>query len=106
MLDILDGVNTPEDTNETTELLSSSTVSATSIVHTKLGSPKPDTTLKEFMQLSTGPGNPLPRTFQGRLETFLNNFYEVNQLPRATYLKLRGEDKVMRFISTIWRLLT
>ena len=108
MLDILDEANTPpEGADEATESLSSPTTSATTqIVHTKLGSPKPETTLKEFMQDSTGLGNPLPRTFQGELEAFLNNFYAVNQLHRTRYLKVRGEDKVMKFISIVYGLLT
>lgn len=107
MLDALDEVNTTlEDTDEMTELPSSSTVStSTPIIHTKLGSPKTQTTLKEFMQVSTGPGNPLPQTFRRDLETFLNNFYTVNQLPHTEYLKVRGEDKVMGFISITCQLL-
>lgn len=109
MLDALDEANIPpEDANEATELVSSSIASAmsTSILHTKLGSPKPETTLEEFMQVSTGPGNPLPRTFRKELEIFLNNFYAANQLPYTEYLKVRGEDKVMGFISIMCGLLT
>jgi len=109
MLDIHDEATVPSDADETTEFPSSSSGASatTSIVHTKLGSPKPETTLKEFMEVPTGLGNPLPRTFQGKLETFLNNFCAVNQPSTHTsYLKVRKEDKVTRYISIVCRLLT
>jgi hypothetical protein len=109
MLDILDEANKPVDMDETTELPASSSPASTvtSVVHTKLGSPKPKTTtLKEFMEVSTGPGNPVPRVFQGKLEAFLNNFCMVNQLPHAQYLKLQGDNKVIGFISIVCGLLT
>jgi len=108
MLDILDEASLSDDTDEVTELQSTSLTSATaSIVHTKLGSPKPDvTTLKEFMEVSTGLGNPLPRTFQGKLETFLNNFCAVNHPSSHTrYMRVQKENKVMRFILIIYGLL-
>jgi len=109
MLDILDEAGLSDDTEEITEFQSTPLTSATvSIIHTKLGSPKPEpTTLKEFMEISTGPGNPLPRTFQGKLETFLNNFCSANYPSSHTkYMKVQKENKVIRFISIICGLLT
>ena len=97
MLDMLDEASAPGDIDERTESQSSSLTSTTaSLVHTKLGSPKAETTLKEFMEVSTGLGNPLPRTFQGKLETFLNNFCAVNQPSTHTrYMRVQKENKVM-----------
>ena len=108
MLDILDEASASDDTDVATEHQSSSLTSATaSIVHTKLGSPKPETTLKEFMEVLTGPGNPLPRTFQGNLEAFLNNFCAVNHPSTHTrYMRVQKEAKVMRCIPIVCRLLT
>ena len=109
MLDILDETSTSDDTDVTSEQQSSSLTSATaSIVHTRLGSQIPEiTTLKEFMEVSTGPGNPLPRTFQGNLEAFLNNFCAVNyQSTHTRYMKVQKEAKVMRFITIVCKLLT
>lgn len=107
MLDILDETGA-DDTDEKTESQSSSITSATaSIIHTRLGSPKPETTLKGFMEVSTGLGNPLPRTFQGNLETFLNNFCTMTQpLTHTRYMRLHKDDKVMIFISIDGGLLT
>jgi len=97
MVDVLDEASLSDDTDETTELQSTSFTSTTaSIVHTKPGSPKPETTLKEFMEVSTGPGNPLPCIFQGKLETFLNNFCAVNHAStHARYMRAQKENKVM-----------
>ena len=107
MLDILDAASLSDDIDEATELQSTSLTSATtSIVHTKLGSPKPEATLQEFMEVSTGLGNPLPRTFQGKLEAFLNNFCAVNHASSHTrYMRVQKENKVMRFIPIICGLL-
>jgi hypothetical protein len=106
MLDALDEANTPKDTDETTKVPSSSPTSG-SIVHTKLGAPiTAVTTFEEFTEVSAGPGNPLPRTFKGKLEAFLNNFCAANQPSHATYPKVRKEDKVPRFILTVCGLLT
>ena len=102
MLDILDEANAPGDTDNATELLSTA---RTSTIHTKLGSPKPAATLKDFMQVLTGPGNPLPYTFQGKLETFLNTSDAANQASRGKYLKLQKEDKVTKSIVIVYRLL-
>lgn len=101
MIDALDEANAPQDTDEATESLSSSMVSEA--IHTKLGSPKLETTLKEFMEVATGPGNPLPQTFQAKLETFLNYFCRQLDQPSYTqYLKVRKEDMVMGFILIVY----
>ena len=89
MIEALDEADAPEDVDNVTESSSSSPASArTSIIHTKLGSPKPVVTLEGFMQVPTGPGNPLPRTFQGKLETFLNTSHAVDRPSREEYLKV------------------
>ena len=107
MLDILDETGKPasEDTDEASESFASLGSAGTLIVHTKLGSPKPEATLEEFMQVSTGPGTPLPRGFQGKLETFLNTLQTAGRTPRERYLRVQKGDKVIKFISIIYALL-
>ena len=96
MLDALDVANVPTDTDEATELPSSLPVLiGTSTIHTKLGSPKHATTLEEFMRASAGPGSPLPRVFQQKLEALLNTSDVTNRAHRKEYLRLRKEDRVI-----------
>lgn len=108
MLDILDEAGKPasEDTAEASESLALLGSAGILIAHTELGSPKPETTLEGFMQVSTGPGTPLPRGFQGKLETFLNTLQTAGQLPRKRYLRVQKGDKVTKFISIMYVLLT
>ena len=99
MLDTLDVANTPTDTDEVTELPSSFPMSmGTLAIHIKLGSPKCETTLEEFMGVLAGPGTPLPRAFQQRLEAFLNTSSVTNQTQRKEYLRPRKEDRVIKYI--------
>lgn len=101
MLDALDAASMPTDTDEATELPSSESLPVStglSAIHVKLGSPKCETTLEEFMGVSAGPGTPLPRMFRRELEAFLNAPSVTNRTRRTEYLRLQKDDKVIGFI--------
>lgn len=108
MLNILDEAGRPasEDTDEASESPALLGSAGTLITHMKLGSPKPETTLENFMQVLTGLGTPLPHGFQGKLETFLNTLQAAGQPPCERYLQIQKGDKVTKFISIMYVLLT
>ena len=96
MLDAVDVANTPTDTDDATELPSSSPASMeTPVIHTKLDSPKRETTLEGSVGVLTGPGTPIPWVFQQNLEPFLNKFAVTDRTPRKEYLRLRKDDRVI-----------
>ena len=94
-VDALDKVVQPGDKDKTIQLqpLASGTKNSPT-THLYIGSFKDRVTLTEFVEHSAGNGWTY-REFRQMLEVFLNRFYDIHQLPREGYLRVKGDQEVI-----------